>query len=339
MFNSDSPFTIKSIFWNQDQGRLRALWRLLFQIVLTLIFTGCIGMTSGLFLSFSNVASGNIDAATVLDPSEQFSPGFMAFSSITTLIATLLSVTLAGRFLDRRPFKEFGFHIRPTWWADFGFGLALGTLLMTAIFLIERAAGWIIPQGTPTLAGNGASPTGNILLQVIIYLCIGIYEELLSRGYQLRNLAEGLGALPISPQVAILLSWIGTSIVFGLGHAGNPNTTWISTLNLILAGVFLGLGYILTGELAISIGLHITWNLFQGTVFGFPVSGISLGTSLITIRQGGPVAWTGGAFGPEAGLMGILANLTGSALIILWVYWRYRRVAMNERLASYTDDA
>ncbi|NJL33875.1 MAG: hypothetical protein HC893_08460 [Chloroflexaceae bacterium] len=83
--------------------------------------------------------------------------------------------------------------------------------------------------------------------------------------------------------------------------------------------MFLGLGYVLTGQLAISIGLHITWNFFQGTVFGFPVSGQDFTrVGVFSIEQGGPPLWTGGAFGPEAGLMGLLTIALGSALTVGW---------------------
>jgi hypothetical protein len=103
----------------------------------------------------------------------------------------------------------------------------------------------------------------------------------------------------------------------------------------MLAGVFLGLAYVLTGELAIPIGLHITWNFFQGNVFGFPVSGGDFSqATFIAIEQGGPDVWTGGAFGPEAGLMGIVAMLVGSGLIVLWVRWRRGSVGLHLPLAQ-----
>jgi hypothetical protein len=132
--------------------------------------------------------------------------------------------------------------------------------------------------------------------------------------------------------------WAGyliSSSVFGLLHAANPNSSWISTLNLILSGLFLGLGFVLTGELAIPIGLHITWNFFQGNVFGFPVSGSKSGTSIISILQGGPDLLTGGAFGPEAGLVGIFAFLVGSILTVLYVRKTRGEVRMHTELAEY----
>ncbi len=103
----------------------------------------------------------------------------------------------------------------------------------------------------------------------------------------------------------------------------------------MLIALLLGLGYILTGELAMPIGIHFTWNFFQGYVFGFPVSGSSTGSSVIAIQQGGPALWTGGAFGPEAGLVGILATALGCILILLWVRWRYGKLQLQSRLAVY----
>jgi hypothetical protein len=56
---------------------------------------------------------------------------------------------------------------------------------------------------------------------------------------------------------------------------------------------------------------------------------------LIAIRQGGPTVWTGGAFGPEAGLIGLLAILLGSVLIVGWVRRTRGRVAWQTHLAEY----
>jgi membrane protease YdiL (CAAX protease family) len=263
-------------------------------------------------------------------------PALEIISSVGLLLATLGAVWAAGRFWDRRPFRSFGFHLAPGWWLDFAFGLFLGALLMTAIFAAERVAGWLTVTGTFKTAEPEGAFVFALLVPAVTFLCVGIYEELLFRGYILRNLAEGLNLPRFGPLPALLMAWLFSSVVFGLAHGGNPHASVISTTNLVAAGLFLAVGYLLTGELALPIGLHITWNFFQGNVFGFPVSGAGNAyATFVSIRQGGPDMWTGGAFGPEAGLIGLLAMLMGSLLILLWVRARRGRLAWRTDLAQY----
>ncbi|MBN1259748.1 MAG: CPBP family intramembrane metalloprotease [Anaerolineae bacterium] len=285
--------------------------------------TGCLGI----LIAFAVLAVGRI---TVINTS-----GALLSGNIATFPVILISVWLAGRFLDRRRFVDFGFHFDKAWWRDFAFGLALGAVLMAGIFGIERVLGWVEVAGSFRRQGFGGRFVPALLVDLLAFVSVGIYEELMWRGYDLRNLAEGLGFLPGGPNVAVLAAWGLSSLAFGISHAINPNASLISTFNIGLAGLFLGLGYVLTGELAIPIGLHITWNFFQGTVFGFPVSGMATTASFLAIQQGGPDLWTGGAFGPEAGLMGIAAMLVGSGLTLLWVRWRRGRVALDQALAVY----
>lgn len=296
--------------WNGEEGRPRAFWRLLFQLVITL----------PLLVLFNSVAQVGVSLLTgpverLGIPADEFTivGGFMALGA-----AAMASVLIAVRVMDRRPMADLGLHLDRRWWADFLFGLGLGAALMGAIFLIEWRLGWLEVTGTFRTGGGPFAVA--ILVPIALYSWVALYEEVTSRGYLLTNLAEGFRLRPGWARGAVLVAWLLSSVVFGLLHAANPNATVVSTLSLMFAGLLLGLGYVLTGNLGTPIGLHLTWNLFQGSIFGFPVSGTVLTpTSLIAISQGGPTLWTGGEFGPEAGLLGLGASALGGVLTLLYV--------------------
>ncbi len=322
-------------FFEEGSGRPRALWRLLVQYgaykVLAPLLVYLLAFSWLLVRSGWKIgASGELDASTL--------SGTLALpllGGVAALIGVLLSVWLAGRFLDRRPFADFGFHMSGGWWLDLCFGMTLGALLMSAIFLVELGFGWITVTGALHSLVPGTPFALAILIPATLFLCVGVYEELLFRGYQLRNAAEGLNLPVVGAREAVILAWVLSSAFFGYLHANNPNATLLSTFNITLAGLMLGFGYVLTGELAIPIGLHITWNLFQGGVFGLPVSGNApLGASVLSTDQGGPELWTGGPFGPEAGLLGPAAMILGVLLIALWVRLRNGKVAIHTPIAE-----
>jgi hypothetical protein len=171
---------------------------------------------------------------------------------------------------------------------------------------------------------------GAFLRMAGVFACVGFYEELTSRGYLLRTMAQGFTGRRVPPRYALAIAVVVSSVLFGLGHADNPNAGIVSTLNIVFAGIVLSLPYVLTGRLAASIGFHVTWNFCQSTVYGFPTSGFVTPASALLIEQGGPPAWTGGPFGPEGGLLGLLALVVSAAAIL----WRERR--RNGRVALYT---
>jgi membrane protease YdiL (CAAX protease family) len=318
------------LFFDESTGRLRALWRLLLQhlayrvVLLPLLFN--LLVATWLLLGGQRTAGGLAASG---------SPVLPVISGAAGLIGALLSVWLAGRFLDRRPFADFGFHLDGGWWLDLFFGMALGALLMTAVFLTELGLGWVTVTGAFESLVPGAPFWLAMLVPAALFLCVGIYEELVSRGYQLRNAAEGLNLPGVGPRNAVLLAWALSSAFFGYLHATNPNATLLSTINVTLAGLMLGAGYVVTGELAIPIGLHITWNFFQGAVYGFPVSGLRVGgATFLSLDQGGPDLWTGGPFGPEGGLLGPGAMVSGVLLITLWVRLRRGRVGVHTPIAE-----
>ena len=184
---------------------------------------------------------------------------------------------------------------------------------MALLFACEWAFGWITIIRGPVLQTAGISLGLAFAFTVVKVACVAVYEEIYSRGYLLRNVADG---------VNMKFSVIVTSLVFALLHLANPNASAASVVSLFVNGLLFAAGVLLTGRLSASIGLHAGWNLFEGAVFGFPVSGDKEGASLIGIQQRGPELLTGGAFGPEAGAIGIVASLVGIGLV--FVYSRRR---------------
>lgn len=304
-------------FWCAPQQRPRALWRLALAIAWYWRVPGLLGkLAYGLGLPYVWYSWQLADA-----------------------LAMALLLLLAGLLWDRRAFRDYGFRLGKAWFADLGFGLALGAALMLLIFGLAWAAGWVRVTAV-FQSGSGAPFWRALLWPLFTFLAVGFTEESLVRGYILRNLAEGLRWRSVSPAAALVLAWFLSSAFFGWMHWTNPNASLVSTIGITLGGLFLGLGYLLTGRLALPIGLHITWNLFEGTVLGFPVSGLDLSAARVLVTQvSGPDLWTGGAFGPEAGLLGALVCLLGALLIVLWARWRNGRFGLATDLACYTPPA
>jgi membrane protease YdiL (CAAX protease family) len=188
-------------------------------------------------------------------------------------------------------------------------GIGITFVQMGFIYVIMLALGWLTFEGFAWEFDPINVIITNVITFFIMFIFVGWNEELLSRGYHLQTIASGLN-----------LFWgvVISSAVFGLLHLGNPNATWVSAAGIFFAGVFLAYGYIRTNQLWLPIGLHIGWNFFEGVVFGFPVSGLTDIYKLVRIQVHGPEIWTGGAFGPEAGLIVLPALLLGALLIYLY---------------------
>ena len=300
---------VAHLCWNRGERRLRAPVRLIL---------------AGVMLYLLNLLFGSVGRWLSLEAG-----AYGLGHYIRTFFAISLGATLSRILLDRQ---------RPAWFGrsallDIGVGILIGGLAMALLFLLALAAGWVRIQTTLFNRTFTLETAYRLLVPLLIFICVGFYEELLMRGYLLPNLAQGMNLNKLGPRWALALAWLLTSIGFGLVHAWNPNASVLSTVLITAAGLMLGLGPILTGKLGLAVGLHIAWNWFQGTVFGFAVSGAQFGLeSIFTIRLTGPALWTGGAFGPEAGLLGAVAIIAATGLILGWVRWRYGRLAWHLEL-------
>lgn len=325
-----TPESLAEVFWNQPSDRLRAPWRILGLLVVLAVLVLAVGIAGAILVEVvESVLIGVLpDVETI----------FLGQTVVTiALPATVVigAVYVAARFLDRRRFRDLGLRVDADWWLDLLFGLALGAALMSGIFLVEYGAGLVTVTGTFRIEGTAASAFWPwFAASVALWLSVGFYEELLTRGYLVVNLAEGLTwSDRLGARSTVWLAAGTSALVFAVLHAANSNASLAGVAGIFVAGVMLAAGYVLTGELAIPIGIHVTWNLFQGSVFGFPVSGMGLNASLVAVEQDGPTWLTGGQFGPEAGLLGVAASVVGLGLIAVWVWRREGRLRVAPSLS------
>ena len=308
-------------FWNRMERRLRLPWRL--------------AVGAGL-LVFANLLLGSLLLATLggLD-------GVVGQSLF--FVTVVLALPTASYLVGRRPLDALGLDVDRQWLRDAGFGLALGVVLPTLLFLVEFVAGWVTVTGTfvrstDAYLGFGSLPTPATFLAIaLFFLGVSVSEELLVRGYLLTNLAEALGGFDrIGRRWATVIATLATAALFGVLHAGNPNATPLSITNITLFGVLLGLAYVWTDRLGIAVGLHLFWNAVVGAVYGFPVSGLTVGATVLATETTGPKLLTGGSFGPEGGLLVLLALVTGLGLTAWWVRRAYGDFALRESVAVPT---
>jgi membrane protease YdiL (CAAX protease family) len=303
-----------AFFWNFEERRLRALWRL--------TGFGLIAIVLGRLAILAGFAG-------------QLQGGHPELATLVTLVLMVSSLWLTARLFERRPLSDSGYVWNAAFRRELAFGLILGAVMMGSIFAAEAALGWVKITGY-FKSGQPGVPFGvAFLTPIVVFVCVGIYEEAVTRGLLLRTLAEGFSSRLLPPRRALALAVLLQGALFGFGHRNNPNATAVSILNIAVAGIFLALPYLLTARMGFSIGLHTTWNLFQGNVFGFPVSGItSLPATVVVIEQKGPPVWTGGSFGPEGGLLCLLAMAIGSVVIFLLVRGPDGRAQIQESLAA-----
>lgn len=289
-----------TLFLSPDGTRLRAGWRLLLHTLLLLLIGGCLSVLL-------------VTALLVLDPSliaslDGLPPELMLLGVLAETVAITLSVYLARRFLDKHSFESLGLQLNSRTLLDILAGILITFLQMGLIYLLMSWLGWITFEGFAWEVDPMELVIRNTLLFFLTFVGVAWSEELLSRGYHLQTIASGLNLL-----WGVILS----SAVFGILHLGNPNATWVSAVGIFLAGLLFAYGYLRTRQLWLPIGMHLGWNFFEGVVFGFPVSGLDI-YPLTRIQVQGPELWTGGAFGPEAGLIVVPALILGALLIYLY---------------------
>lgn len=290
------------------QGRLLPVWRVILYLVAFWLASLLVQIPVVAALAVYAVVSGMPDLIVAADAG--LTTALVSVSAAASLLATLLVTWFFRTRVDGASLADLGLTRGEGSVRQLFAGMAVGALAMTGIFIVSWGAGWI-GSVQPTWRAGPAEPlVTDVLLYVLVFVSVSLSEEIAFRGYILQNLRVQLG-------------WpagiLGSSLLFAVFHGVNPGFGAAALAGLATAGLFLALGYRVSGGLWFPIGLHFAWNTAEGPIFGFPVSGI-LTPSLLILGQGeGDPLVTGGAFGPEGGLLGIGATLVGALALWLWL--------------------
>lgn len=291
---------LPTYLWNTTESRLRAPIRLVVGFFLIALFA-VVGTVLADIL------------AAVVWPS--ISPTFyLVLTTVGLALGAVGGVAVVARTIDRRPVSDYGFRGGPAWWRDLLFGVALAVTVQAAVTGLELGAGWAVVVDTTV-----ADPVGFVALlvaSVVLFAVVGFYEELVVRGVVLKNVAEGLAGR--GSVVAVAMAVLVSSLLFGVIHLANAGASAVSVAVIGVIALTVAASYVLTGRLGFAVGFHAAWNIAMGVLFGHPVSGITVPARVFPVEVTGPTLWTGGAFGPEAGLLGVAASLLGFLAVLAY---------------------
>jgi membrane protease YdiL (CAAX protease family) len=233
----------------------------------------------------------------------------MLLDLIILIAAILLGLIAANHWRKHNQSIRKGFGFTFSWWSivDIAGGLIIAFLGILGIFLVELALGVIYIKGF-------FQPDSSLMTNFVTLVVYALLEELLFRSLLLSGLVTILNG---RKWLSILIS----AILFGLVHLANPNASLVSAFGNALGGLIYGIAFLGGANLWLPLGLHFSWNFFQGPIFGFTVSGIVIG-GLFKIEQTGPDWITGGAYGPEAGAIGMLFRFVIITLVFFYLQWR-----------------
>ena len=279
------------IFKNQ-YNQLRSGWKIAISFLILFLTIFILSIIIGVFGGIFSISRNN-PIYSLLN---------MGVSTISFILVSLIS----WKLVQKEPFRNMGLTSIKRDGFDLLFGLFLGAMSITIVFFI------LIATNNATLVTSFLKPNFSyeILLGIVIFILVGFGEEMFFRGYLMSVLKQTNNSF-----VIILVS----SLIFSLMHASNLNANPLGLFNIFLVGIVFAYMFIRSSSIWMPIGYHITWNYFQGYVFGFQVSGNPTnGLYETTVAQNNLI--NGGAFGPEGGAAVTFILIVN--LAILYLYYR-----------------
>ncbi|MBU7577215.1 MAG: CPBP family intramembrane metalloprotease [Flavihumibacter sp.] len=190
-------------------------------------------------------------------------------------------------------------------------GLVAGALLMLLPALVQTVVGIVHWK-------QGTAGFDTLLRLTMVSFSVAVAEEFLFRGFIFQRLQKSMGLWPAQLLIAGY---------FLLIHMGNPGMTGslqlLASINIFIASIMFGLSYIKTNSLIMPIAFHFMANWVQGTLLGFGVSGNEQASLLKPVFKNSSEWLTGGCFGLEASVPGLVSVLVCTFILYRWKVSNY----------------
>ena len=287
-------------------GKVRSGWLIAFSGLMVLFGQTMFMMPGITMVSLLELSNEHADLAL---STENMSPLLLVMTQGAGTFGGIAATLVVFRAVNKKNPNKLGIQGPPL---DMLFGLLLGAGAMTVIFFV------LLETNQITLMNQLSNPAFSMYTWafLLVFILTGFFEEMFFRGYIMQTMLERGNKRWVI--------YIVSAVVFGLAHISNPNVQWIGIVNIILVGFLFAYMFETTKSLMLPIGFHITWNFFQGSVYGFPVSGLAPhGLYDVNVSTGYDLI-TGGSFGIEGGLMATL--LIGISFVLTYLYTRKRQI-------------
>ncbi len=316
--NGDSDIHLLSAVETQPVRRQRSK--------ISRLFVGPFGVRTGwkillFLLLFVGVALGLRPVALWVahrTHSASASPEFALLRELIGVGGVLIATAVMARWVDRKPVGYFGIPAGEAFGSKFWVGVASGLGTLALQLELMHLGGWF-DFGTVQLQGLSILHYG--LAWAAMFLCVGITEEGLLRGYLLRVSTDGLSRLS-----GVWSFWVAAlvlSLLFGAAHLGNAGETKFGIFMVFLDGMVMCFSLWRTGNLWFAIGNHAAWDWGQTFLFGTPNSGYAAQGALMRPSVHGPVLLAGGSDGPEGSVLVLISE--GLVLLVVAVLYRQRQ--------------
>lgn len=229
---------------------------------------------------------------------------FDLLDNAVLLFLLLLGYAAMGLVFQRQrePLKAMGLDLRPCARREFGIGAALGWGMMLACLLPIAVTGGLIVTFWTT-----SRQFGFFAINLLTLFIAALVQEVVFRGYFFQRLMQAFGSTLATGFLLLVVAAL---------YVRDTDWTAISMLVALLSALLLTLAYLRTRALWLGWGFHFAWTATMAALFGLPVRGSSQFSSVVQSDARGPYALTGGGYGPEAGVLAVIALLGGIVVLI-----------------------